>query len=196
MATFARLAVVALLAATCPASAKQSALSARRGFLTSAATALCTSAFIDVAPCQAGYVTNLGFGEASQEDAEVDRSALTSGAVQADLKKVQSYAELASKLNAKYQANPQVDIKDELRAFDRADLRTALNSVNNIFGEDFQKQTDRMVRNIIQDLSELDSLAPIKEGSLRSKKKIVAVDRFIVKLDKDLQEFLKFVPSS
>jgi hypothetical protein len=169
-----------------------SQVTARRGFLAQTATAVATSAFVGVAPSHAGYLLNLGFGDSAPAATEIDKEVLGSGAVQADLKKIQQYAAKAKELSAKFTAEPQSDIKPLVSAFNRAEIRTSMNSVNTIFSEDFQKQSDRLVRNVIQDLSELDSIVPIKEGTQRSPKKITAIARFVSKLDKDLAEFLAF----
>ena len=171
---------------------RSSQVSARRGFIAQTASAVAATAFVGVAPSQAGWVTNLGFGDAAPAATEIDAAVRDSSAVQADLKKVQQYATMAKELNAKFLADPQADIKPLVNAFNRAELRTALNSVNSIFSEDFQKNSDRIVRNIIQDLSEMDSVVGLKDGVARSRKKIVSVERFCSKLEKDLNEFLSY----
>ncbi|KAG8459560.1 hypothetical protein KFE25_000916 [Diacronema lutheri] len=170
-----------------------SQVTARRGFVMQTATAVAASAFVAVSPSRAGYVTNLGFGDAMPGKGDVDKDVLGSSGVQADLTKLAKYAALAKELAAKFAAEPQSDIKPIVASFNRAELRTALNSVGTVFSEDFQKQSDRLVRNVIQDLSELDSLVSLKEGTTRSPKKITSIARFTSKLDKDLTEFLSYV---
>lgn len=187
---FVQLALSALALQSSPLQSSQ--VSARRGFIAQTASAVVATAFVGVAPSQAGWVTNLGFGDAAPAATEIDAAVRDSSAVQADLKKVQQFAAMAKELNAKIRADPQADVKDLVSAFNRAEVRTALNSVNSIFSEDFQKNSDRIVRNIIQDLSEIDSVVGLKDGVARSKKKIISVERFCSKLDKDLNEFLTY----
>jgi hypothetical protein len=187
---FVQLALSALALQSSPLQSSQ--VSARRGFIAQAATAVAATAFVGVAPSQAGYLTNLGFGDASPAATEIDTAVRDSSAVQADLAKVQKYAAMAKELNAKVLSDPQADVKALVSAFNRAELRTSLNSVNSIFSEDFQKNSDRIVRNIIQDLSEIDSVVGLKPGVERSRKKIISVERFCSKLEKDLNEFLLY----
>lgn len=170
-----------------------SQVSARRGFVAQTAGAIAASAFVGVAPSQAGYLTNLGFGDSAPAAGDIDKELLASSDVQADLNKLKKYAETAKELSAKFVASPQSDIKPIVNSFNRAELRTSLNAVGKVFSEDFQKQSDRLVRNVIQDLSELDSLVALKEGVTRSPKKIKSIERFTSKLDKDLAEFLSYV---
>lgn len=170
-----------------------SQVSARRGFVAQTAGAIAATAFVGVAPSQAGYLSNLGFGDAAPAAGDVDKEILGSKDVQRDLAILVKYSKVAKDLAAQFEAEPQSDIKPIVASFNRAEIRTAMNSVGTVFSEDFQKQSDRLVRNVIQDLSELDSLDAIKEGATRSPKKIKSVARFTVKLDKDLAEFLSFV---
>ena len=58
-----------------------SQVSARRGFLAQTASAVAVSAFVGVAPSQAGWITNLGFGDAPPSASEIDSAVLGTGAV-------------------------------------------------------------------------------------------------------------------
>lgn len=167
-------------------------LTARRGFVTQTAGALAASAFVGVSPSSAGYVTSLGFSGSDGASADVDKEVLAK--VSGDVSKVVEYGNKAKALLAKYEKDPKADISADLRGFNVADIRSSMNSVNTAFGEDFQKQSDRMVRNVVQDVAELEILSAVKDGATRSDKKAKSVDRFVVKLDKDLSEFISFIP--
>ncbi|KAJ1619784.1 hypothetical protein T492DRAFT_1082861 [Pavlovales sp. CCMP2436] len=167
-----------------------SQVTARRGFVAQAVAGVAASAFVGVAPSRAGYLTNLGFGDAAPSAAEIDKEVLASGAVQTDLKKIAKYAAMATALNVEFTANGQADIKPAVAAFNRAELRTSMNTVNAIFSEEYQKQSDRIIRNVIQDLSELDSLITLKGDGVRTAKKIKSIARFVSKLDTDLNLFI------
>ena len=51
-------------------------------------------------------------------------------------------------------------------------IRTSLNKFNSAFSDETQRGTDRLIRVIIQDISELEKDAPIKAGKVRSEIKV------------------------
>ena len=51
-------------------------------------------------------------------------------------------------------------------------VRTSLNKYNEGFSEDTQRGTDRLIRVVIQDISELGKDVPLKSGKARSETKV------------------------
>mmetsp|Transcript_55739 Transcript_55739/g.126652 ORF Transcript_55739/g.126652 Transcript_55739/m.126652 type:complete len:99 (+) Transcript_55739:631-927(+) len=90
-------------------------------------------------------------------------------------------------------ANTQLDLAPGIikyLPFDK--IRTAFNSVNEALDEDTQRGTDRLVRNIIQDITELESANKLKAGIVRSERKIGIMKGKLEKLDCAITDFLKF----
>merc|ERR1711988_1913233 len=70
-------------------------------------------------------------------------------------------------------ANPQLDLGPAIRKyFAFNEIRTALNTVNEALDEETQRGTDRLIRNTIQDVTELESANKLKAGVVRSERKI------------------------
>lgn len=70
-----------------------------------------------------------------------------------------------------------------------AKLREDLNNVNEVFDEDTQKKTDRLVRGIIQDVEEVEVVSLIKGGG-RTEKKIERTRDWLTKVQGDFEKLL------
>eukprot|EP01039_Chlorochromonas_danica_P007944 gene7944-8764_t len=80
-------------------------------------------------------------------------------------------------------------ITDELSI---AKARIAFNKFNTAFDEDTQRGTDRLIRNIIQDVTELQREALVKEGKQRSNVKIANVEKRLNAAEDALKELAAF----
>merc|ERR1719253_1156570 len=90
------------------------------------------------------------------------------GAVSGDLTKVKGWAETARKFAAAVEASPQADVGADIKkAFPLGKMRLSLNTVASVFDEDTQRGTDRLIRNVLQDVAEaLDAAAfKTKDGA-------------------------------
>ena len=56
-------------------------------------------------------------------------------------------------------------------------VRNSLNKYNSMFAEDTQRGTDRLIRNLVQDITELDRETLVKAGKPRSEAKTNAVSK-------------------
>ena len=71
-------------------------------------------------------------------------------------------------------------------------LRSALNTLNTAFDEDTQKGTDRLIRGILQDLTELETSNAQKEGIERSPRRVANLNAKLDKLQCAFNDFLAF----
>lgn len=139
-----------------------------------------------------------GFGAGSPEvlnpaEAEVDMQILKSDAVQGALKKVQGYQSSVREMQKALEANSQADLKKTIiKDLEFSSLRTTLNTVNSAFEEDTQRGTDRLIRVIMQDITELETANQQKEGVTRSPRRVEIMNGKLAKLDQAFSDYLAF----
>mmetsp|Transcript_19626 Transcript_19626/g.47373 ORF Transcript_19626/g.47373 Transcript_19626/m.47373 type:complete len:165 (+) Transcript_19626:224-718(+) len=151
-----------------------------------AATALPT-------PANAGWATGPGSAVLDPKEAIIDDEILASSAVQGALKDVAQYSSLVSQMKAKLQADSQVNLGPVLRKeFDFSKLRASLNTLNSAFDEETQRGTDRLIRVILQDLSELEVANAQKDGIPRSDIRVGKMMGKLDKLENAFGDYLKF----
>ena len=127
------------------------------------------------------------------KDAEVDRDILSSEAVQKALSNVKDYKSKIEGFASTLASDPQADIGPTIRKeFDFVKIRADLNTVNSAFEEDTQRGTDRLIRAILQDLTELEVANKQKPGVPRSEIRLNALKGKIAKLCKAFDEYLAF----
>jgi len=91
------------------------------------------------------------------------------------------------------ESNPQTNVKPVIaKELDFADLRASLNTVNSAFEEDTQRGTDRLIRVIMQDITELETANSQKEGIERSPRRLEIMKGKLAKLDKAFDDYLAF----
>ena len=123
----------------------------------------------------------------------IDEDILKSGPVQDALKKVQGYSSMAKELSAALDKDPQADLGPVIRKqFDFVQLRSALNTLNTAFDEDTQRGTDRLIRLVMQDLTELETANRQKEGVVRSERRLGIMKGKLDKLGTSFDDFLAF----
>ena len=142
----------------------------------------------------AGYLNADKLPEVMAPDpSAVDRDTLKTGKVQDAIKTTKYYLAVVQEMEKQLKANPQLDLGPAIRKyFAFNDIRTALNTVNEALDEDTQRGTDRLIRNTIQDITELESANKLKAGVVRSDRKIVIMTGKLEKLDRAFTEFLAF----
>lgn len=103
------------------------------------------------------------------------------------------YAAQVKDMKSKLQADSQVNLGPVLRKeFDFSKLRADLNTVNTAFDEETQRGTDRLIRVILQDLSELEVANTQKEGIPRSDIRVAKMAAKLDKLESAFDDYLKF----
>eukprot|EP00567_Pseudictyota_dubia_P008336 CAMPEP_0197439034 /NCGR_PEP_ID=MMETSP1175-20131217/5861_1 /TAXON_ID=1003142 /ORGANISM="Triceratium dubium, Strain CCMP147" /LENGTH=209 /DNA_ID=CAMNT_0042968861 /DNA_START=68 /DNA_END=697 /DNA_ORIENTATION=+ len=160
---------------------------------------LAAAASFAVLPQSANAAKYGGFGAGSPEvldpkSAEVDADILASDAVQKALGAVKSYASSVKAMQDTLSADSQADIGPKIRKdFDFAQLRADLNTVNSAFDEDTQRGTDRLIRIVMQDITELETANRQKDGVARSERRLDIMKGKLDKLGKAFNDFLAFV---
>jgi hypothetical protein len=139
-----------------------------------------------------------GFGAGSPEvldpkEAIVDADVLATSAVQNALSGVKSYLGAVKSIQEALEKNPQADVGPFLRKeFDFSKLRTDLNTLNSAFDEETQRGTDRLIRNILQDITELETANKQKEGVERSDRRLDIMKSKLAKLSQAFSDYLAF----
>lgn len=127
------------------------------------------------------------------KDADVDKDILASGAVQNAIKAVQSYQAAVKSMLEALEKNPQTDVGGYVRKeFDFVKVRSELNTINTAFDEDTQRGTDRIIRNILQDITEVEISNKQKDGVERSTRRLEILEGKLIKLDQAFSDFLAF----
>lgn len=163
------------------------------GLIGAGVASSCTSS---VAPANAAKYG--GFGAGSPEvidpnDAIVDAEILASSPVQNALQGIKAYLKAVQSIQEALEKNPQADVAPFLKKeFDFAKLRTDLNTLNSAFDEDTQRGTDRLIRNIMQDITELETANKQKEGVERSERRLNIMKAKLAKLSQAFSDYLAF----
>ncbi len=148
-------------------------------------------------PANAAKYGSFGAGSPEVLDpktAIVDDEILASEAVQKAVAAVKNYKGAVQEMSARLKKDDQADIGATIRKdFDFVQLRTDLNTLNTAFDEDTQRGTDRLVRLILQDITELETANRQKEGVARSEKRLSIMFGKLDKLDKAFSDYLAFV---
>lgn len=149
-------------------------------------------------PSSANAAKYGSFGAGSPEvldpaTAIIDSDILASTAVQKAFANVKNYQTTVSNLKSALKSNSQADVSPTIREeLDFVQLRTDLNTLNSAFDEDTQRGTDRLVRLIMQDITELDTANRQKEGVSRSDKRLGIMFGKLDKLEKAFGDYLAF----
>ena len=177
------------------------ALNAEKGstsrieFLQQAAAA---AASLTLLPGQANAAKYGGFGAGSPEvidpkDAIVDEEILKSDSVQKGIAAVRGYKQSVLDMKATLASDNQADIGPKIRKdFDFSVIRSDLNAINAALDEDTQRGTDRIVRAILQDITELEVSQKQKPGVARSETRLGNVNKKLDKLEKSFNDYLAF----
>merc|ERR1712194_701112 len=130
------------------------------------------------------------------KDAIVDDEILASKVVQDAVKSVKNSLALVCEMQAALEKNDQVNLGPVIRKqFDFGKLRADLNSLNTAFDEDTQRGTDRLIRGILQDLTEIEQANAQKDGIERSPRRVANLSAKLNKVEGAFKAFLAFVPA-
>jgi len=156
-------------------------------------------ATILAAPGVANAAQYGGFGAGTSpnvmnpKDVVIDQEILKSDSVQRGIQGVKGFLSGVRSMEEGLKTNGQSDIGPFLRKeFDFVKLREALNGVNAAFDEDSQRGTDRLIRNILQDITELETANRQKDGIPRSDRRLEIMNSKLNKLGKAFEDFLAF----
>jgi hypothetical protein len=134
-------------------------------------------------------------GVLDPKDSIVDEEVFKSSAVQSAFKEVKDYSALVGDMKSSLGTNSQINLGPVLRKqFDFGKIRSSLNTVNTAFDEETQRGTDRLVRGIIQDLTELERANEQKDGIERSERRVANMNAKLDKVQTAFTDFLAFAP--
>lgn len=121
----------------------------------------------------------------------IDRSVFQTSEGKAAISTLKGYQEKLDTLYTSFKDDPQapLPVKD---TFQISKLRDALNTFDDAFDEEAQKETDKVVRGIIQDIGELQNAAALKPGAPRTKKKIERTQDWFETLTRDFNKLLSY----
>jgi len=129
------------------------------------------------------------------KDAIIEDEVLASSAVQNAIKDIKAYSNLVGEMKQALAQNSQVNLGPVIRKqFDFGKLRSDLNTLNTAFDEDTQRGTDRLIRGILQNLTELEIAQTQKDGVERSERRLANVNGKLDKLQVSFDDYLAFVP--
>jgi hypothetical protein len=119
-----------------------------------------------------------GFGKGSPLVLDPKASVLNTEAntedVKAALTDMTAYTKTIVDLKEKLLVDGNVDVSSYMKDLGKGKMRTTLNKFNTAFDEETQKGTDRLIRNVLQDLTELDRELSVKNGKKRAEPKVEA----------------------
>jgi hypothetical protein len=172
-------------------------ITTRNSFLRQVATLSGISvAFLPVAAANAAKYGSFGAGSPEvldPVDAVVDKELLLTEDIQKSLASVKQYLATVNSLKDTLGKDPQADVNGFiLKEFDFIKLRTDLNNLGTVFDEDTQRGTDRLIRIILQDITELSVASKLKAGISRSERRIEAINKKLEKLSKAFEDYLAF----
>lgn len=176
-----------------------SAETTRTNFIKQASSTIAGAAFlITSTPANAAKYGKIGKGSPlvlDPDTAEVDQEILNSAPVQKAFANLKQYNAAAKSIKGVLQKNPQANVGPEIQKyFEFSRLRVDLNTLNSVFDEDTQKGTDRLIRNILQDITELEVQSVIKDGIPRSDIRLNKMIAKCDKLTKAFDDYLAFAP--
>lgn len=148
-------------------------------------------------PANAAKYGSFGAGSPEVLDpatAIIDDEILASEAVQKAFAAVKNYKASVEAMKATLDKDDQADIGPAIRKeLDFVQLRADLNTLNTAFDEDTQRGTDRLVRLIMQDVTELETANKQKAGVKRSEIRLNIMCGKLEKLNKAFSDYLAFV---
>lgn len=125
---------------------------------------------------------------------ELNKEALGTAEVKANLAAISGSRDKLAALYASFQADNNVQLSEQVKSsFNVVKIRDEFNKLTfAVFDEDTQIKTDRIVRNTIQGLVELEQAVKLKEGVARSPKRVAATDKWFRQCLADLDSFLAY----
>jgi hypothetical protein len=98
-------------------------------------------------------------------------------------------------IKADLEKDNQMDVLSRLQSqLNPAPIRITLNKYNTAFDEDTQRGTDRLIRTILQDITELQREGTVKAGKQRSETKVAAIQKRLSAAENDLIMLGKYMP--
>jgi hypothetical protein len=126
---------------------------------------------------------------------EINKEAVAAPEIQTALAELMATRKSLGELFNQFKKDKNAPLSDGVSEFagDLNNLRKNLNSINiAAFDEDTQIVTDRLSRNIIQDIVELETAVKLKDGTERSPKRVAATQKRFTASIEGLDKFLAY----
>mmetsp|Transcript_59079 Transcript_59079/g.121070 ORF Transcript_59079/g.121070 Transcript_59079/m.121070 type:complete len:270 (+) Transcript_59079:41-850(+) len=125
---------------------------------------------------------------------ELNKDALKSKEVTTNLASIQASRDKLQSLYDAFKADNNAQLSAQVKgSFDIVKIRDEFNKLTfAVFDEDTQIKTDRIVRNSIQSLVELEQATKLKEGVARSPKRVAACDKWFRQSIAEFDAFLVY----
>ena len=115
--------------------------------------------------------------------------------VKAGIAGLNELTDTVASLKTTLAADGQSDVTSTFKTgLARGKIRNVLNKYNMAFSEDTQRGTDRLIRSVIQDVTELDRELQVKPGKTRSPVKVEAVVKRLTAAENSLKDLAAFYP--
>jgi len=166
--------------------------------------AIATSLFLlSASPNLPAFAANYGgFGSTysevvSPKDAVFNDETKSSDEVKAGREGLETLLKTVSLIKADLSNNNQIELQQRIKSeLNISKVREVLNKYNGAFAEDTQRGTDRLIRNAIQYLTELDREAGVKAGKARSDVKTATVTKTLNALEAAFNDLKAFYPAN
>jgi hypothetical protein len=165
------------------------------------ATGLLVAVSTFATPIQSAHAANYGgfgstySGVVDPKDAQLNDETKDSEDVKAGKAGLGEILTKVQALKADLEKDNQLDVVSRLQSqLNPAPIRITLNKYNSAFTEDTQRGTDRLIRTILQDITELQREGTMKAGKQRSETKVNAIQKRLSAAEKDLISLSKFMP--
>jgi hypothetical protein len=123
----------------------------------------------------------------------VDAEVMASQAVQSAVTQIKGYKSVVKDMQASLKSDPQFNVQSLItKEFDFAKIRDTLNTFGTAFEEDTQRGTDRLIRVILQDITELQVANTQKAGIDRSPRRLETMQKKLAKLEQAFDDYLAF----
>merc|ERR1712127_1036541 len=124
---------------------------------------------------------------------EINKEAVADAKIQKAIGELKETRQSLSALYEEFKKDKNADLADGVAEFEITTLRNDLNAITfAAFDEDTQILTDRLSRNIIQDLVELETAVKLKEGATRSPKRVASTQKRFSSALENLDKFLAY----
>jgi len=177
--------------------AMKTASSEGKHFVKSVVATLSSLAIMGAPPAMAANYGGFGstYSEVLDPKTAVLSDASGSEDVKAGIAGLSNLQKAVATIKADLQKDNQLDLYDRVKKeLNPGNVRIVLNKYNQAFSEDTQRGTDRLIRAVLQDITELGREVQVKPGKPRADTKVKIVVRRLEAAEKALSDLSAFYP--
>jgi hypothetical protein len=129
----------------------------------------------------------------SHADAVIDSELASSEDFKKGLEGLTKVSQAVKTLKEDFSKNGNLDVIGRVRSdLNAAEVRTSLNKYSSAFSEETQRGSDRLIRQVIQGITELEREGLVKEGKARSGPKTAAVGKRLASISDSLDVLVQY----